>query len=215
MLKKPALVATLTLVLMVMFTAPVAAAEDGASAVVRNFQNAMLRTMKQTGSDDVQGRYRLMLPVIGDSFHLPLMVRITTGPYWATIGKAQRQRLVKEFHRMSTSSLVTFLGTYEGERFEIVRERAGTRTTVMVDTRVLRPGRDSVEISYVVGHYGPRWRIVDVVVAGGISELAVRRSEYAGILKAGGADALIKALSGTADRVLAGKRDKAQKAVQR
>ena len=48
------------------------------------------------------------------------------------------------------------------------------------------------------------WRIVDVLVDKGISELAVKRSEYRGVLRYGGIDALIRTLNAKADQLLAG-----------
>ena len=43
-----------------------------------------------------------------------------------------------------------------------------------------------------------RWQIVDVYLAGTVSELATRRSEFSGILKAQGINGLIAALNGKA-----------------
>lgn len=203
------------MVVLVAAAMPAAAAENDAASVVRTFQKAMLEALKISKNNGIEKKFYNLLPAADQSFHLPLMVRIVTGSYWAKGSEAQRQRLVTEFRRMSVSTLVTFLGDYSGERFEVVRERPGTRTTVMVDTRILRPEKDPVEISYVVGKYRDGWRIVDVVVSGGISELTVRRSEYAAILSQGGIDALIERLAGTADRILAGKGNPAQNAAQR
>ena len=199
------LVGGLGLLVLVVFAMPAQAVENSASAVVRVFQTAMLEAMKLNENGVLQGKFDLLMPVVDRTFHVPLMVRIVTGPYWAKGSKAQKKRLVTEFHRMSVSTLVTFLGAHKGERFEVLRERPGTRTTVMVDTRVVRTEKDPVDISYVVGNYGNVWRIVDVVVAGGISELTVRRSEYANILNRGGIDGLIEALAGKTDRILTGK----------
>ncbi len=198
----PITTAVVVVVLLCAMAAP-AAAQDRAEAVVGSFQSAMLQAMKQAGLG-LSDRYHKLLPAVESTFQTQLMTRIVTGQYWKTSSAAQRKRLVAAFTRMSAGTLATFLGGYDGERFEVVRTRLVSGATVMVDTRVVRPDRDPIAISYVVGQFSGRWWIIDVVVAGGISELTVRRSEYARILDSGGVDRLIAALEAKADRMLAG-----------
>ena len=186
-----------------LFAAPAPAAENGASAVVATFQAGMLGVMKQAGARGIRERYELLLPIVERAFHVKLMVRIVTGRHRNSGTEAERRRLVEAFHRMSAGTLASHLGGYDGERFEVMRERPGRGRLVMVDTRIVRPNRSPVEISYVVSRAGGRWRIIDVVVAGGISELIVRRSEFARILDAGGIAALVAALEARAKRILA------------
>lgn len=189
-------------VVLVLFATAAPAGENTASSTVAGFQKSLLAVMKQSGKLDLRGRYEQLMPVITRSFHVPLMVRITTGRHWNSATKAQKKMLVKGFRRMSAATLATYFDSYDGETFEVVRERAGSNTTVVVDTRIVRRAKEPVDISYVVAKDGRRWRVVDVIVGGGISELTVRRSEYARILKTGGIETLVTALDGKADRIL-------------
>ena len=50
-----------------------------------------------------------------------------------------------------------------------------------------------------------RWWIIDVIVAGGISEVKVRKNEFSAVLKKGGLDELISVLNARADALLSGK----------
>ena len=52
---------------------------------------------------------------------------------------------------------------------------------------------------------GDRWWIIDVIVGGGISEVAVRRSEYQKLPAEGGIERLIAALAKKADDLIAGR----------
>ena len=64
-----------------------------------------------------------------------------------------------------------------------------------VDTRVLDEGSEPIPLDYRLRgtpDLGPR--IIDVFYDGTVSELAMRRSEYAALLKKGGIDALLEAL---------------------
>ena len=49
-----------------------------------------------------------------------------------------------------------------------------------------------------------RWRIVDVLLDGSISELAMRRSEYRRVLKKNGVDGLIQTLNSKAAQLVNG-----------
>ena len=161
--------------------------------------------MKQGKELGLPGRYARLAPMIERSFHLKLMVATSSSPYWHKATPEQRRRLVEAYKRMSGSILATYFDDYDGEIFETVREREGPQRTVLVDTRVMRPNDDPVNISYVLIRLGERWWIIDVIVGGGISEVAVRRSEYQKLLAEGGIERLISALDDKADKLLAGK----------
>jgi phospholipid transport system substrate-binding protein len=185
---------------------PSAAAEGGTpSAVVEAFQRDLLGIMKQARVLGRAGRHSRLLPVIERSFHLTLMIATSSSPYWRKATPHQRQRLVEAFKRMSGGILATFFDDYDGETFETVREREGAQRTVLVDTKVIRKDDDPVNISFVVARIGERWWIIDVIVGGGISEVAVRRSEYQKLLSEGGIERLITALDKKADDLAAGR----------
>ena len=59
-----------------------------------------------------------------------------------------------------------------------------------------------MDITYVTHKIKGEWRIIDVLLDAGISELAVRRSEYRRVLKTGGVDGLIETLNRKADQLL-------------
>jgi phospholipid transport system substrate-binding protein len=71
-----------------------------------------------------------------------------------------------------------------------------------VDTRILRPGESPIPLTYVLKQLDGRWGIVDVLLDTGISELAVRRSEYRSILKKDGLDGLIAVFNAKVDELL-------------
>ena len=181
------------------------AKEDGPSALVQAFQSDVLEVMKRGRELGLAGRYARLAPMIESAFHLTLMIATSSSPYWRKATPEQRRRLKSAYKRMSVSILATFFDDYDGETFETVREREGPQRTVLVDTRVLRPDDDPIDISYVLVRLGERWWIIDVIVAGGISEVVVRRSEYQRLLAEGGIERLIAALDDKADKLLAGK----------
>jgi phospholipid transport system substrate-binding protein len=183
---------------------PAAAEPNSPSGVVAGFQNQLLETMKQAKALGVRGRYTLLEPAIEGSFRLPLMIATASAPFWRSAPPGQREALLEAFRRMSIASAATLFDDYGGETFRIVRERDIGGPTVLVDTQIVRPARDPIDISYVTARLEGRWWIIDIIVGGGISELRVRSGEYLALLKDGGLPNLTRALSHKADRLLSG-----------
>jgi phospholipid transport system substrate-binding protein len=66
-------------------------------------------------------------------------------------------------------------------------------------TRIVDPNGEPVNLNYLVRPIGGMWQIADVYLNGTISELAIRRSEFASILQRQGVDGLIAELNRKAD----------------
>ena len=73
-----------------------------------------------------------------------------------------------------------------------------------METRLVRPADRLVPLTYVLQKQQQGFRIIDVILQGSISELAVRRSEYAQVLRQSGVDGLTRLLDGKADEMLRG-----------
>ena len=71
---------------------PAAAQEDPARAVIQRFQENLLAVMKEAKSLGVTGRYQRLPPSTEEAFHLPLMIRVATGPLRRKAGQVQRSR---------------------------------------------------------------------------------------------------------------------------
>ena len=184
-------------------SAPVLGADAGASALTTQFQKDLLQVMKRAETLGVAGRSAELQPVIEDTFHLPLMLATSAGDYWRGSKPNQRARLLKAYTKMSISTLASLFHNYSGETFETLRQRKASKRTVLVDTRINRPNDDPVNITYVLDRIKGRWWIIDVIVAGGISEVTVRRSEYTLILSKDGVEGLIEALQKKTDQMIA------------
>ena len=170
--------------------------------VVQKFQQNLLAVMKDAKQLSVRQRYQRLEPSVVQAFHLPLMTRISTGAFWKTATKEQRKQLIQAFRRMSISTLATLFKSYSGERFKSLGEQPGPRQLRLVKTEMTRPKKDAVPITYITKKFRNQWYLIDVIVANGISELKVRRSEYRGVLKSEGIQGLIKILNKKADELI-------------
>ena len=183
---------------------PTHGAQSEAIAVIERFHASLLAVMKEAEVLGIRGRYERLAAPVDRAFHLPLMIRIATGSLWRSASASQKEKLLEAFTRLSVGTYADRFDGYGGEAFETVGARAGPRKTLIVQTRILRPRKDAVGISYVMRPVKGRWRIVDVLLDDSISELAVRRSEYRRVLKKDGVDGLIQTLNSKAAQLVRG-----------
>ena len=155
----------------------------------------------------VSGRYDLLAPVIDKDFDLQRMIRVTAGKFWRQADGASRAKALAAFRRMSIATYAAQFDGWSGQTFTTIASRPGPQRTVLVQTKISAPGGDGAALTYVLKERtrgNGEWRIVDVLLDGFISQLAVRRSEYQRVLKSNGLPGLIKVLDAKAGKLLAG-----------
>ena len=180
---------------------------DGQAAepkkVVEEFHAALLAVMKTAEKTPVGQRYNLLEPVIADAFNLDFMIRIAVGSRWKKTSDSEKVSLAAAFKRMSIGTYAARFNGYSGESFKTLNITDGPRETKLVKTHIVRPEDTPVKLTYVMRQFGRVWYIIDVLLDGSISEMAVRVSEYRNILRNQGAGALATALDQIADRLIA------------
>jgi len=179
-----------------------AAAENSPSRVVDEFHLDLLQVMKEAKALGIKGRYDFLTESLEQAFDLERMARIAVGKYWRRATPDQQKTLSGAFKRMSVSTYASQFDSFSGQSFETIGERPGPQKTILVETRIVRPGKDPAKLTYVLKKIKNRWRIADVLLDNSISQLAVRRSEYRGVLKSRGVDGLISVLNSKADRLI-------------
>ncbi|MCP5364564.1 MAG: ABC transporter substrate-binding protein [Hyphomicrobiales bacterium] len=162
--------------------------------MVQTLHERLEETMRNADTLGIQGRYRKLEPQLMESYDFGRMIAVAAGSHWRQAGEPERQELLNAFSRFSVATYASRFNGYSGEHFETVNERQGPRQTVLVDTRLIRPDADPIPITYVMRANNGQWQIVDVLLEGTISELAVKRSEYATILGHGGIAELTEVL---------------------
>jgi hopanoid biosynthesis associated membrane protein HpnM len=147
--------------------------------------------MKGSKALSTHQNYQKLEPVFDMSFDFPLMVQIAVGSYWKATDQELRLKVIKSFRRLSISTVATLFDGYSGEFFEYKKNSPGPYKTILVVTDLVKSDKTRIEISYVTRKFRNGWRIIDVILGGGISEIKVRQSEYRQILKMAGISGLI------------------------
>ena len=172
------------------------------SHMVASFQSALVAVMKEAGTLNSKQRFERLANSVDDTFHWTLIAQITAGNHWKSATHTERKNLVEAFRRMSITTLATLFAGYSGEIFKVIQEADGPSRTRLVQTVLVKGDKSKVDILYVCRKFKVGWRMIDVIVDKGISELKVRRSEYNLVLKKGGLPALIKLLNSKSDELL-------------
>ena len=181
------------------FLSPAAVqAAPGPAEVVRHFYGELLDVMQHAGTMGAKGRYQKLEPVVLGTFDVPFMARLSIGPLWAKLSTEQKRRAAQAYGRYITAVYATRFDGYSGERFEVLGEQQIKHGT-LVKSQIVKSNGEPVSINYVLHDNDIAWQIRDVYLAGAISELATRRSEFAAMLRANGIDGLIASLNKKAD----------------
>jgi len=172
-------------------TLPASAAAG--SDTVRAFYATLLDTMRNAQSLGAQGRYTRLAPAIRQNFDIPFMTRLAVGPDWNTLSPAQQAQVTEAFERYVAAVYAERFHKYSGEQLTVTGEQTSP-AGVVITSQIVGSDGQPTHINYLMRND----KIADVYLNGTISELATRRSEFSGILKASGINGLIAALNGKA-----------------
>ncbi|TPQ25094.1 ABC transporter substrate-binding protein [Methylomonas sp. EFPC3] len=180
----------LGLLVFLMFSPLATAEEQTARQVVDEFQNELLGIMKQGKTLGFNGRYDKLDVLVKKSHDLPKIARIVVGKQWEELTPEQQEKLETVFSRLSVSAYAHNFKDFSGESFNFVSEEETGRGGVVIHTNLLIPGEKDVKFDYMMKKKDDGWRIINII-ADGVSDLALKRSEYTSVLSREGFDALI------------------------
>ncbi|MCF7966294.1 ABC transporter substrate-binding protein [Methylobacter sp. Wu8] len=169
------------------------AMDEGAATakqVVEKFQADLINVMKEGKKLGYAGRYEKLKDPISNSHELNKIARIVVGKEWEKLSEEQQQKLVDVFSRLSIASYAHNFKDYSGESFVFDSEEETTRGGVVLHSHLVIPGDKPVKFDYMLKEKGSSWRIINII-ANGVSDLALKRSEYTTILQREGFDALM------------------------
>ena len=169
-----------------------AATTAPAAAPIAALQQALAHNEQAGGS--FGAREAALAPVIDRAFNIQALLRAAVGLSYATIPSDKQAALLKVFREFTVASYVSnFSGP--GDRFTISPQTRQTGADTVVQTGITSSSGTTTRVDYVLrpGLSGPQ--VVDVLLDGTISRVAVERSDFRSVLDNGGVDGLIRSLS--------------------
>lgn len=163
-----------------------------AKEVVVTFQAHLLEVMKQGKKLGYSGRYEKLDPAVRASHDLKRIARITVGRQWKQLSDEQKNQWIDVFSRLSIASYAYNFKDFSGEsfRFESEEETPNKRGVIVHSFFVIPDEKKEVKFDYLMKKSGDSWQIINII-ANGVSDLALKRSEYSSIMNRDGYDALI------------------------
>jgi phospholipid transport system substrate-binding protein len=177
-----------------------AQAADPAVAQIQGFYDALTASMKSGGS--TKSRFEKLRPAVERAFDLQAMTETAVGPSWASASDADKKALVEAFTRMTVADYAKNFDSYDGEKFT-VEPASIVRGSDHFVKSTMKTSKDNVAFNYRMHQAGSDWKITDVLLAGNISQMAEKRSDFASTLSSSGPQGLAKRINALADQMLA------------
>ena len=178
-----------------------AQAPDPAIATVQSFYDSLLASMKGGKALGPQGRYAKLKPEVEQDFDSTTMIKFAVGPDWSTLSAGDQKALTDAFSRMTAAQYAGNFDSFDGEKF-VVDPAVTVRGTDHYVSSKLVTKDQTVAFIYRLRQFGSNWKIIDVLLDGSISQIAVYRSDYSATMKSGGAGALVAKINAVSDKAL-------------
>lgn len=170
-----------------MFTNTAAADMATAQQIVEQLQGGILAVDREFAAaagdtTDFDNRVAALRPLIETTHDFAYMARMTIRNHWDTLDDDQRKQFVSAFGELSVFTYANRFRDLSNVKFRTVTERHMARARVEIQTELIEDNGNIVALHYVLHETADGWRIINVL-ADGVSELALKRTQYQQILK--------------------------------
>lgn len=165
-----------------------------ATHVVTALQESIMTIMKKGHDLGYTGRYQSISPTVEQTHDLDTIARLVVGRHWKDLDASQRSAFIETFKDLSISMYAGRFKDYGGEQFKILSETSLKRgNRKLVTSQLVKSDGKTITFTYVLHRVHDQWKIISVSV-NGVSDLALKRAEYGGILRKDGFSTLIERL---------------------
>jgi phospholipid transport system substrate-binding protein len=164
------------------------------AAVVQSLYDALLDAMKQGAQLGFDGRYQKLEPVIRKVFDVATMCKIAMGGYWTTLPTDKKNAVLVAFDKYTVSTYASRFKSFDNQKFVVGATKPVPNDRMLVESKLVKSDGEPIELNYLFRKNPEGWQVIDVYLAGAISQLTQMRSEFSEPLQQGGVDALIQQL---------------------
>lgn len=169
-------------------------AAGGPAAPVARLDDALLHIMRMGQATAFAQRAAALAPVVQSVFDLPHILEVSVGPRWATMSPTDQAKLLDVFTRYTVASYVANFDSYGGQHFDILPQARAVGADQVVATKLVPTSGEATRIDYQMRRTAAGWQVVDVLLDGSISRVAVQRSDFRSLVAGGGPQRLIASL---------------------
>ena len=150
--------------------------------------------MRMGPATPFQQRFDRLAPVIDRAFDLETILHTSVGLRWNSLDEAARKTLFTVFRTFTIASYTANFDKDAGEKFEVLPQTRPAEGDLIVQSKLIASNGEPIRINYLMRNGGMGWRIVDVLLDGSISRVAVQRSDFRALLASGDPGPLIDSL---------------------
>ncbi len=168
--------------------------DDDAVRVVAELQESIIAIMQEGRNLGYKGRYQGISATIEKTHDLDTIARLAVGRHWKGLDASQQSAFVETFRNLSISTYAGRFKDYGGEQFSILSATSLKRgNRKLVTSHFVKSDGEKISFNYILHQVHDQWKIISVSV-NGVSDLALKRTEYGGILRKDGFPTLIERL---------------------
>ena len=164
--------------------------EPTPTQVIETLNAALVAVMKAGPELSPQARFDRLAPTIVATHDLDFIARFALGSFWAGLTDEQRAHYLAAFRDLSIATYASRFNAYAGEQFRVVAEDKLAGGDARVRSVLTTGDGNEVTFEYRLRRRDGRWRIINIVVDG-VSDLALKRSEYTGVMRREGIAGLL------------------------
>jgi len=159
-------------------------------SVVARLETALVENMKAGESMSFEDRFQTLRPLLAEIMAVARMGRYVFGRDWASFEQAQREEFIRAFLDLSAATYASRFKAFGGESFDPVAVQAQGEDRTVVKRRLTTGSGRQIAFDYLMTRDDSDWQIV-TIITDGVSDLAIKRTQYRRILDGQDFDAVI------------------------
>ena len=152
----------------------------------------MHQGLKKISSGNILN-YKEIIKLVEKTYDTEKMLKMIIGDVWKNSSSDEQKQLINVFEKYISINYIKRFSKIEEPVFQFL-ENKNVANFLMIKTQLVLKQNEKIPISYLLTKKGEKWKIFDVLLAGSVSEIATKKSEFNAFLKDGKIDSLLEAL---------------------
>ena len=150
------------------------------------------------GLKDISGKNSTVLKsttkLIKETYYTEEMLKMIIGNSWKNADNQTKKKMIDVFEEYIAKNYIKRFSKIKYPQFSNLEEKKVGKYK-MIKSNLILSKDEKVSINYLLSLKDEKWKIFDVLLAGSVSEIATKKSEFKSFIKDGDINPLIEALS--------------------
>ena len=138
--------------------------------------------------------YNLIKNLVAQTYNVEKMISIIIGKKWNQIKVVKQKEIISVFNEYVIKNYIKRFKKIKQIDFENLSSKEVRKNFFLVKTKLKILEEDDVKIDYLLTKNNGEWKIFDVLLAGSVSEIATKKSEFNSFISNNNIEGLIQAL---------------------